>query len=476
MPLKVWKFFIWLLGPVGTSLTAFSQESVIELGKKNIALDEPFAITLIIRGAQDQHTYSPFPDIAGMQKREVTTVNRKEGTASKYIINQRITQYYLAAKTGKFILLPFRMTVNGTVLQSTGATIVVAAPVRAAPTDTLASRLYNEILNMEKEVAEKKEDAFLSISTDRDTVFTGEGFTLTLALYVAENNQVEMRSFEEGSQLLKLLRELKPANCWEQDFNIREFVTSQVTMNRKKYTQYKMYQAAFYPLTPDTVRLPAVSFRLLKVRAAGAKGGPGLDTVAFFSQPRTVYVKPLPPHPLRDGIPVGNFRMEEGVSNRKLRTGESFTYQLSVTGEGNLSTVNLSPTRTGAAIDFYPPDIKANVSTQHGRPAGRKTFRFTGIPREPGRYPLDSLFRLVYFNPVRQQYDTLQPRMSLDVAGLSLRSGRIQTSELEPVYRDIASESNELSPLQRKYPVRQIANALLVLMMLGTMILMGYKK
>jgi hypothetical protein len=369
------------------------------------------------------------------------------------------------------------MTVNGKVLRSPGATIAVEAPGRTAPTDTLASRLYNEIMGMEKEVADKKEDAFLALSTDRDTVFTGEGFTLTLALYVAENNQVEMRSFEEGAQLLKLLRALKPANCWEQDFNLREFVTSQVTVNRKKYTQYKMYQAAFYPLMPDTVRLPAVSFRLLKVQAAGAKGGgPAQDTVTFFSQPRTVYVKPLPPHPLRDGIPVGNFRLEEGVSNRRLRTGESFTYQLAISGEGNLSTVNLAPARTGNAIDFYPPDVKANVNTQQGRPAGRKTFRFTGIPREPGRYPLDSVFRLVYFNPVRRQYDTLRPRMSLDVAGPSLRSGRIQAGELEPVYRDIAAESNELSPLQREYPVRQIANALLVLMMLGTMVLMGYKK
>jgi hypothetical protein len=476
MPVRVWKIFIWLLGAVGTYSEAFPQESAIELGEKNIALDEPFAITLVIREAQDQHTYSPFPDIAGMQKREVTTVNLKEGATGKYIISQRITQYYLAAKTGKFTLPPFRMTVNGKVLRSPGATITVEAPGRAAPADTLASRLYNEIIGMEKEVAEKKEDAFLALSTDRDTVFTGESFTLTLALYVAENNQVEMRSFEEGAQLLRLLRELKPANCWEQDFNLREFVTSRVTVNRKKYTQYKMYQAAFYPLMPDTVRLSAVSFRLLKIRAAGAKGGPAQDTVTFFSQPRAVYVKPLPPHPLRDGIPVGNFRLEEGVSNRQLRTGEPFTYQLSVTGEGNLSTVNLAPARTGTAIDFYPPDIKVNVNTQHSRPTGRKTFRFTGIPREPGRYPLDSVFRLVYFNPVRRQYDTLRPRMSLDVAGPSQRTGRIQTGELEPVYRDIATESNELSPLQREYPVRQIANALLVLMMLGTMVLMGYKK
>jgi hypothetical protein len=173
---------------------------------------------------------------------------------------------------------------------------------------------------------------------------------------------------------------------------------------------------------------------------------------------------------------VGNFRLEEGVSNRRLRTGESFTYQLSVSGEGNLSTVNLAPARAGTTIDFYPPDVKAHVSTQQSRPSGRKTFRFTGIPREPGRYALDSVFRLVYFNPLRQQYDTLLPQMSLEVAGPSLFSGRIQANELEPVYRDVAAESNQLSPLQRQYPLRQIANALLVLMMLGTMVLMGYRK
>jgi hypothetical protein len=62
-------------------------------------------------------------------------------------------------------------------------------------------------------------------------------------------------------------------------------VTSQVTVNRKKYTQYKMYQAAFYPLMPDTVRLPAVSFRLLKVRAAGAKGGPARIRLRFSRSP-----------------------------------------------------------------------------------------------------------------------------------------------------------------------------------------------
>jgi hypothetical protein len=150
MPVRVWKIFIWLLGAVGTSSVAFAQESAIELGKKNIALDEPFAITLVIREAQDQHTYSPFPDIAGMQKREVTTVNLKEGSTGKYIISQRITQYYLAAKTGKFTLPPFPhdRQRQGAALPRGSHYGGSTGPGRASR--YVASRLYNEIMGMER--------------------------------------------------------------------------------------------------------------------------------------------------------------------------------------------------------------------------------------------------------------------------------------------------------------------------------------
>jgi hypothetical protein len=178
---------------------------------------------------------------------------------------------------------------------------------------------------------------------------------------------------------------------------------------------------------------------------------------------------------LQEGIPVGNFWLEEAVSRRQILTGESFTYQFDVWGEGNLSTVSVAA-RTGNAFDFYPPEIKVNVNTVNNRPSGRKTFRFTAVPREPGRYPLDTVFRLIYFNPNRRRYDTLHSRTVLEVTGQSLRNVRMQASEIEPVYREIGSESNQLRPLHQGYPFRQAANVLLVLMMLITLVLMGYKK
>jgi hypothetical protein len=472
-----WKVLIWFLVFNGNSFLASAQELVIESGRKNIALNEPFAITLVIRNTQAQNTYSPFPEIAGMQKREVTTMNLKEEINNKNSISQRITQYYFAAKKGVYVLPSFTMTVNGKVVASPGFTVTVEDSGSPAAGDTLAKRLYDEILSMEKEVTEKKENAFLALSTDRDTVFVGEGFTLTLALYVAENNEVEMKSFGEGAQMLRILRDLKPANSWEQDFNIREFRTAQVPVNGKRYAQYKMYQATFYPYNADTIRLPGVSFRMLKLQAGPSpKAAPRTDTVTFLSQPRTVYVKPLPPHPMRDGMPVGNFRLEEAVSKGRLQTGQPFTYQLTLSGDGNLSAANLTAAGNGEVLEFYPPEISSQVNTQSSRPVGRKVFRFAGLVREPGRFPLDSVFSFVYFNPTKGQYDTLRPRTVLQVTGQTLENTPLAAGEPEIVYQNIDSENNRLRPLKANYSMRQIANVLLLVMMLVTMILIGYKK
>lgn len=477
MRLRQLKFLIWFIGFTGNSFLGFAQEMLIEPGKKNIALDEPFALTLVIRNTKAQNTYSPFPEIAGMHKREVTTVNLKEEYKGKTALSQRVTQHYFAIKTGQYVLSPFVMTVNGKVVSSPGLTVVVGASDNPPAGDTLALRLYNEILSMEKAVTEKKENAFLALSVDRDTIFVGEGFTLILALYVADNNEVEMRSFGEGTQLLRIIRELKPANSWEQDFNIREFRTAQVPVNRKRYTQYKMYQSTFYPYNPDTIRLPGVSFQMLKLQASpNPKAAPRTDTVTFLTQPRTVYVKPLPPHPMKDGIPVGNFRMEEAVSKGRLQTGQPFTYQMTLSGDGNLSSANLIAAGVGDVVEFYPPEVSSQVNTQSNRPLGRKVFRFTGLVREPGRYPLDSVFRFVYFNPVRRQYDTLRPRIALEVTGQSQRNLPPVAGETEPLYHIISSENNGLRPLEVNYSMRQIANVLLLVMMLVTMILIGYKK
>ncbi len=473
--------FVWFSAVISFSGFAFAQEASIELGKKDIALNELFTITLTIRNAQVKNTHSAFPDISGMQKREVALVNTKEVIDGRSVIIQRITQNYLAQKTGTYRLLPFRMTVNGEVIASLGMTIQVlpAGNENDKPGAALSDKLYEEILDMEKELAEVKEDAFLSFSASKDTVYAGEGFTATLALYVAESNQVEMKSFEEGAQLVEILKKLKPASCWEQDYNIREFHTSSITLNKKRYTQYKMYQANYFPLSADTIRFPSVGFKMVRYRTIRnpqtTHTSQQADTVAFFSKPRTVCVKELPAHPLKGGIAVGNYNLQEAISRSKLMTGQSFIYEYRISGEGNLATVNLAVPFSNPAFDFYPPEIRLSQDRQNLM-RGAKTFRFTGVPKESGTYPLQPYFEWIYFNSENREYDTLRPRTMVEVSGESFLNYRLSAIEMKGIYRDMNGESNRLRSVNSREVVRNLINGLLLTLLLAAMLLMVVKK
>ena len=54
------------------------------------------------------------------------------------------------------------------------------------------------------------------------------------------------------------------------------------------------------------------------------------DFKTFYSKPTVVKVKELPPHPLRDIVSVGNFKLEEDLSSAQIHTGNSFTYNFKV--------------------------------------------------------------------------------------------------------------------------------------------------
>ena len=88
------------------------------------------------------------------------------------------------------------------------------------------------------------------MTTSQDEVYLGEGFTATLAFYVAEENQAPLQFYDLGKQLTDILKLIKPSNAWEENFNIENINGSPVSINGENYTQYKIYQATFYPLKP----------------------------------------------------------------------------------------------------------------------------------------------------------------------------------------------------------------------------------
>ena len=92
----------------------------------------------------------------------------------------------------------------------------------------------------------------------------GEGFSTTFAFYVADANRAPLQFHDAGKQLSTILKDLKPENCWEENYNIENIYGERVALNGKSYTRYKIYQATYYPLNLETVNFPSVPFEMIK--------------------------------------------------------------------------------------------------------------------------------------------------------------------------------------------------------------------
>ncbi|MGB3616786.1 MAG: BatD family protein [Catalinimonas sp.] len=448
----------------------FAQDAEIKLGKREIALNEAFTITVTIRD-DDLRGYGRFPTIEGFSKAGTSSSTSTNMAGGKISSTQSITQNYVPEREGTFRLPPFEMAVNGNTYGSPGATIKVGPPAQAQRRQSpFGFDPFEDLFGRDKprDYVEVEEEAFLALSVPDDTVYVGEGFTVTLAFYVAETNQADMRFHELGQQLGGILKKLRPANCWEENFNIEAIQPRPITLNGRSYRQFKIYQATFYPLNAEPIQFPSIGLKMIKYEVARNPSFFGRnrreDFKMFYTSPKIVGVRELPPHPRRDRVAVGSFSLKEQIADTALTTGESFDYTFKITGEGNISAITPPTPPASEAFDIYPPSADQNIRRANARVEGSKAFNFFAVPNEAGRYDLGELFEWIYFDPKRVRYDTLRSEVRVAVTGDSQRNAIIQANRRDDFYDQIATSGNALVRRDWRNWVRLVANGSILLM------------
>ena len=96
-----------------------AQQVSIQLGPDEIALNEPFTITITVENDQ-LRTYGQFPDIPGFSKRGTSSSSSTNIINGKVSSRQSIIQNYVADAEGTYQLEPFTMEINGKEVQSPG--------------------------------------------------------------------------------------------------------------------------------------------------------------------------------------------------------------------------------------------------------------------------------------------------------------------------------------------------------------------
>ena len=449
----------------------YAQKLELVLGPDEIAENQFWTLSVTAKN-ETLRNHDPFPDFEGFRKRGSSTQTQTSIVNGQMSSTQSVIMNYQPVRQGVYIIPPFKMKINGQVISSPGKRVKVSAPVQAQTRDPFQSLFDRDpyqdpFSRREQEFIDIKEDAFLAVSTDRKEVYTGEGFTTKLSFYVAESNKAPLQFFELGEQLTDILKKLRPEACWEENFNIENIEGETVEIGGKTYTEYKIYQAAFFPLNQQSITFPAVGLKMIKFKVAKNPSFFGQnrqeDFKTFYSKPVTVKVKELPPHPLRESVAVGNFRLEENISTNKTETGKSIEYDFTVLGSGNISGIPNPVITKDRKLELFDPNVRQSINRQSGMVAGAKTFSYYLIPQDPGNYKLSDYISLIYFNTSKKRYDTLRSALSFEVTGESKQNVVMSSNDATSFYDRIGQASNELHQVAQQNLIRILVNVFILL-------------
>ncbi len=454
------------------SIIGQAQPIQIILGPDEIGENQAWTITITVQN-DNVKTFDNFPEIGGFRKRGQSTSSQTSIINGQVSSSQSIIMTYAPVKQGIVVIPPFKMTINDQVVSSPGKKVKIGPPVQQQR-DPFRSFFERDdpMSSTPTEFIDIKEDAFFALTTNKDEVYVGEGFNAILAFYVAESNQAPLYWYQISKQVSEIVKKIKPQNCWEENFSIENIEGTRIELNGKGYTQYKIYQATYYPLNIDPVKFPGVSLEMIKYKVAKNPSFFGQnrqeDFKTFYSKPKTVLVKELPPHPLRDRVAVGNYRLEEKIGSTALQTGKSISYEFTIYGEGNISAVAKPPVESNPYFDFYEPNVRQKITRQSNRVTGTKSFTYFIIPKEPGDYQLGDYMKWVFFNPEKKSYDTLVARTTAQVTGESLKNETIESVDGGSFYDTINTADNSLRQYNNPEWLKWVINAFVLAIMAGS--------
>jgi hypothetical protein len=450
------------------SFQAFGQEVTVVLGPDQIGINETFTIKVTLSNEKIK-SYDQFPEIPGFQKQGISQSSSMNIINGQMSSSNSIIQYYKPARKGQFTLPKFSVLINGQAVASPGKRITVTDAAASSPSGGNAFDPFAEFFGRNEEVPEFVEiadDAFFAVNIDKSEVYAGEGFTMDISFFMSEQNQAPFQFYQAGKQLDAILKKLKPANAWEENFSITTIEPQTVERNGKKWVKFKVFESTFFPFSEGKIEIPRVPWEMIKYKVAKNPSLFGAnrqeDFKTFYSSPKVITVKPLPPHPLKSEVPVGIFQLRENITTLEAKTGEGFNYNFGIAGVGNINSLTAPKRLPGANLNTFDPNVRQQINRSYGQISGIKEFDYFVTLNEAGEYPLANYFSWIYFDPKREMYDTLKPQALIRVSGESKINEALSGQRLGGIYDKIATESNQFLNQRYKYYFTNVINILLL--------------
>ena len=375
-----------LLSGIGgvESVRAASDLSVtLRLDRQKASMADSVRLVVVVSGTREGDNE---PRISGT---EAFRVSKGRTSSRLQIVNGRVDAsvehtYFLEPKTtGEFTVGPAEITVEGKTLRSNTVTLTI--------TDDIEQRQGD------------KGAVFLTAEIAPQTVYIEQQAVYTLRLYRRIRVSDLSLSLPETKDLV--FKKLGEPSEYEAVYNRKRY---QVVEVRYRITPS---QEGVYDLEPARMSMTVYEPRSRR----------GFFDDPFFSnfasgRPATVtangvvlQVLKLPEknRPVGFSGLVGDFTISAGLTPSEVTQGQSATFTVVVTGQGNVNRIpDLSmPEIPGLKVYADQPVLETDVRDK--ALTGSKTMKWALVPEREGRYEIPAM-SVSFFDPDRKKYDTLE--------------------------------------------------------------------
>lgn len=344
-----------------------------------------------------------------------------------------------------FMLKPIRtgkLTIPATTLTIKGQRYITR-PITVQVTKGTTTRTSSYSVNISNENQGKA--LFLATEVNRTHVYKGETIIVDYRLY--SQYEIAQIGFKEEPVF---------NGFWKKElYSAKELDLKEVRIKGKKYNSILLRTVALSPNTTGKIRIPGIKIVTEVVKpAASLFDFDSSQEVTVQGNPINIQVDDVPANRPADFMgAVGQYTISSKISDQKLDIGGSFTYTITIKGNGNTEQIP-SPTLPEINnVRIMDPEIHTDVTATKSGIEGTKEIKYLGICQEEGRYTIPSV-SFSYFDPIQRRFITKQTQsLTVDV-----REGYQKASNEGLAQSEVKAEGYDIgfivtNPSVKKYSV-----------------------
>lgn len=437
--------FLILLTTCGQVTAQLKFTAVAE--QKVVGMNDLLSVEYVVEGVTEAETFTPpvfTPFEVAQGPAYSSGFNSVNGSVSKYF---SITYYLKPTSKGKYVLPPATVLVNKQQLRSNSLAVEVVqrssnagGGVGGSGTGGVGASNpfagsawgvpspqedFNDgVLKKNDNASDKiKKNMALRMSVSKNECYVGEPIVATCKLYsrLQSESKVTKRPSFSGFSVFEMMPP-------EQNSMARE------NLDGRPYNSYLIRKAQLYPLQSGDLEIEPVEvsnnvtfYRVVPSQKQSGGGPKSLveqmmndfwdnqqgvaetHQLALETKPVIVKVKPLPVEnkPADFTGAVGHFKVQAVLARTQVKTNETDTLVVTITGSGNFPMVNTPVVSWPKGVEAYDPIAKEELDQSVVPIRGTKTFYYVFTPGQKGTLQIPAV-HFSFFSPDSAKYQSLE--------------------------------------------------------------------